>query len=128
MKFPEPPHRTFNNLKKADRDSFPRDVEESLALLELSFFCSTGEPQFRKILNFFAKHHISQGHILNMTPNLTEITKRLINERDALSSSSPNDPHTQIQRTASRRIQYTEMDPNLRVFPLSFYFLPQSSC
>ena len=51
MNFPEPLHRTFTGLKKADWDSFAREAEESFGRLELPSFSSTGEPQFRKILN-----------------------------------------------------------------------------
>ena len=54
----EPPHRSFTNLEKTDWDSYTREVEESFALLGLASSCSTGEPQFRKILNSSAKHHI----------------------------------------------------------------------
>ena len=54
----------------------------------------TGEPHpVPQNHNSSAKHHIPQGHIPNMIPNLTEISKRLIVERDALRSSSPSDPH-----------------------------------
>ena len=44
--------------------------------------CNTYEPLFCKILNNSAKHHIPQGYIPNMMPNLTGIAKRLINDRD----------------------------------------------
>ena len=40
------------------------------------------------------KHNIPLGHIPKMIPNITEITKWLI-ERNALRSSSPSDPHIQ---------------------------------
>ena len=52
-----------------------------------------GGPQYSKILNSSAKHHIPQGHIPNMIPNLTEITKWRIIERDALRFYFPSDPH-----------------------------------
>ena len=93
MNLSEPPYRTFTNLKKTDQDSYIREAEESFALIELPSSCSTDEPQFRKILNSSAKHHIPQGHILNMIPNVNKITKPLIIERDALRSSSSSDPH-----------------------------------
>ena len=87
---PEPPHRTFVNLKRPDRDSYTREAEESFALLlGLPSSCSTGELLFRKILNTFAKHHFPQGHIPNRIPNRTESATRLLIERDALRSSSP---------------------------------------
>ena len=70
-------------------------MKESFALLRLllAASCSSGEPKFYKILNPSAEHHIPQGQIPNMTLNLTEITKRLIVEQDALRSSSLTHAH-----------------------------------
>ena len=70
--------RTFTNLEKAVWDSHTREAEESFALLELSPYCIMGEPLFRKILNTSGKHHIPQGHIPNVIPNLNEIAKQPI--------------------------------------------------
>ena len=55
-------------------DSYTREAEEYFALLELL----SSFTLFRKILNTSAKHHIHQGNIPNMIPNLAEITKRHI--------------------------------------------------
>ena len=63
---PEPTHRIFTNLTKSDWGSYTREAKESFALLQLPSSCSTGESQFRKLLNTSAKHHISQGHIASM--------------------------------------------------------------
>ena len=72
--------------KKTDWDSYTREAEESFVLLGFPSSCSTSEPLFHKILNISAKHHIPQGHILNIShPYLTEIAKPIIIERDALS-------------------------------------------
>ena len=71
----EPPHRTFTNLGKSECNSYIREAEESSVLLGLPSSCSTGDLQFRKILNSSAKHHIFHGHIPNMISNLIEITK-----------------------------------------------------
>ena len=60
-----------------------------------SFTCKTRIFFCFFILNTSAKHHIPQGHIPNMIPNLTEITKRLLIERDILRSSSASDLHIQ---------------------------------
>ena len=95
MNLPDLPHRIFTNLKKEDCDSYTREKEENFALLGLPSSCSTGELLFRKTINTSAKHHIAQGHIPNTLPNLTEITKRINIERDALRFSSPSDPHRQ---------------------------------
>ena len=84
MNLPEPPHCTFTNLTIVDWDSYTREAEESFGLLGLPSSYSTGEPQFRKILNYPVKHHILKVHIPNMIPFLTDITTRLVIERDAL--------------------------------------------
>ena len=80
MNLPEPPHRNFTNLKKADWDSVIREAKASFTRLQLPSSCSTGESQFRKILNSSSKHPMSQGHIHNMTPNLTDVMKLFIVE------------------------------------------------
>ena len=61
------------------------------ALSGLPSPCSAVQPQFHKILNSSAKHHIPQCHIHNMTHNFTETTKRLIDVPDAFRSPSPTD-------------------------------------
>ena len=91
--FPEPPHRTFTNLKKADWGSFTSEIERRFSLLSPPSSCSTGEAQFRLILLRSAKHHIPTGHIPNMIPNLSDPTKSLISQRDTLRQLHPTDPH-----------------------------------
>ena len=71
-----------------------RETDKSFAFLGLPSSCSAGKPQIHKILKSSAKRHIPQRHISNMTPNLIEITKRLIVVRDALLSSFPTDLQT----------------------------------
>ena len=115
-----PSHRTYTNhgipnifsmpctnLKKADWDSYTREAEEFFALLGPPFSCSTGELLFRKILNTSAKHHIPQGHNINMITNLNETSKQLITERDTIRSSSPTDQQIQelTNQSQYRRLQ-----------------------
>ena len=47
---------------------------------------------FRNIPNSSANHLILQAHKINMMPNLTNTTKRLLVEQDTLHSPSPTDP------------------------------------
>ena len=93
MVFPEPPHHTFTNLRKANWSSYTWETEEGFSNLELPSSCSTGEKEFRRVITNAAKKHIPRGHIPNMIPNLTNTSKRLINERDSLRRLDPTDPH-----------------------------------
>ena len=93
MVFPEPPHHTFTNFRKANWNSYTWETEEGFSNLELPTSCSTGEKELRRVINKASKKHIPRGHIPNMIPNLTNTSKRLINERDSLRRLDPTDPH-----------------------------------
>ena len=90
--FPEPPHRTFMNFRRANWDSFQEETEVAFALTEPPTTCGSGEKVFRRILTTAGKHHIPSGHVPFMIPGLSTTAKRLIEERDELRSSSHSDP------------------------------------
>ena len=92
MDFPELPHRTYTNFRKANWDAFTRETEEAFYNLEgLHSSCSTGEV-FREILAAASRKHIPRGHIPNCIPNLSDTDKSLIRQRDTLRTQSPTDP------------------------------------
>ena len=84
MFFPEPPHHTFTNFRKANWNSYTWETEEGFSNLELLSSCSTGEREFRRVITNASKKYIPRGHIPNNIPNLTDSSKRLIIERDSL--------------------------------------------
>ena len=96
MDFPETPHRTFTNLRRADWTSFTRVTEEGFSGLAPPSSCSTGEGEFRRILSNASKHHIPRGHIHNMIPDLSQTAKLLIRQRDFYRSHLPTSPNIRM--------------------------------
>ena len=90
MNFPESPHHTFTNLKKADWDSLNREAEDNFTLLKLLSPCRTGESSS---VNSSTKQYIPQCNIPNLSPNLNDITKRLYIALDGHRSPCLIDPH-----------------------------------
>ena len=86
--FPEPPHRTFINFRKANWEAFQEETEREFALLPPPSTCGTGEKAFRFILSEAAKHHIPSGHIPKMIPRLSDRARELIRERDTIRANS----------------------------------------
>ena len=89
--FPEPPHRTFINFRKANWEAFQDETERAFALLAPPTTCGAGEKTFRRILATAAKHHIPSGHVPKMIPRLSDTAKRIIQERDSLRIRSRSD-------------------------------------
>ena len=86
--FPEPPHRTFINFRKANWEAFQGETEREFALLTPPSTCGAGEKAFRFILSEAAKHHIPSGHVPNMIPRLSARAREIIRERDTLRATS----------------------------------------
>ena len=104
--------RCFTNYRKADWPSYTLATEEALRVLPLPTSASQGEKTLRRVLLQAAEAHIPRGKVRNYQPGLSPETRSLIQERDDLRETDPNDPqlprldHT-IEASINANIQKT---------------------
>ena len=84
--------RTYTNFRKAKWDEFKRETETHFAHLPLPSSCSTGEKEWRRVMQKCSARHIPAGFHRIFVQGLDPTSASLIGERDSRRALDPNDP------------------------------------
>ncbi|KAF2360279.1 Reverse transcriptase domain [Trinorchestia longiramus] len=84
--------RTFTNFNKANWEAFTIHTEEIFRNAPLPSSCTQGEAFIRHTLQTTANRFVPRGCRKDFIPNLPPSAIPLINQRDLLRTTDPNDP------------------------------------
>ena len=92
--FAEPPQAgpsCYTNFRKANWELFTTETEQSFTNLPPPSSCDSGEKIFRQVLLKASRRNIPRGKIPNFTPGLSQHSRELTVERDAIRAADPMD-------------------------------------